>query len=104
MTALLIFDFDVAHEIAEWFSINDAVMGGVSLGEFVQREPGIARFCGQVSFENNGGFSSVRSRLIRTSLAGYEGIEMRVRGDGGKNTNFAFKPMSAPGPFLTRFR
>lgn len=84
MTSLLLFDFDSPREVSEWFSINDGVMGGVSSGSFIQLEPGVAQFCGRVSFENNGGFASVRTHPLTVSVAGYDGIEMRVRGDGKK--------------------
>lgn len=79
---LVLFSFNDPQEIREWFSINDEVMGGVSSGSFIQLEPGIAQFRGRVSFENKGGFASVRTRPLMASLAGYNGIEMRVRGDG----------------------
>lgn len=39
-------------------------------------------FAGRLSMRNNGGFSSVRTRVPTAELSGYDGIEMRVRGDG----------------------
>lgn len=84
MNSYSIFEFDSPKEIAQWFSINDAVMGGVSVGSLVQGEPGIARFHGCVSFENKGGFASVRTHGLSLSLAAYDGIEMCIRGDGKK--------------------
>ncbi len=84
MNSLTLFDFDEPQEIDQWYSINDGVMGGVSLGSFAQLEPGVAQFRGRISFENKGGFSSVRTRPLKVSLAGYDGIELRVRGDGKK--------------------
>jgi len=84
MNTITLFDFDEPREIDEWYSINDGVMGGVSSGSFIQLDPGVAQFRGRVSFENNGGFASVRTRPMTASLNGYDGIEMRVRGDGKK--------------------
>ena len=84
MTNLSICDFEEAIDAQKWFSINDGVMGGLSSGSLVRVEPGSARFLGHVSLENNGGFASVRSRALTVSLAGYHGVELRVRGDGKK--------------------
>jgi monofunctional biosynthetic peptidoglycan transglycosylase len=73
--------FDFARGDEPWPSINDGVMGGVSDGEMVVAG-GIATFSGKVSFDNNGGFASVRSRPRLRNLSGYEGVMVRVRGDG----------------------
>jgi monofunctional biosynthetic peptidoglycan transglycosylase len=39
-------------------------------------------FSGNVSLENNGGFASTRTDWTGYDLSGYDGILMRVRGDG----------------------
>ena len=39
------------------------------------------RFTGDLSLENNGGFSSIRQR-VDMDLSEYQGIRVRVRGDG----------------------
>lgn len=65
-----------------WYAVNDNVMGGVSQGGFAQGDAGTGLFAGRLSMRNNGGFSSVRTRVEGAALAGYDGIEMRVRGDG----------------------
>ena len=79
--------FDFTHPSTDvkdiWGAVDDVVMGGVS-------ESGIrlgenrAIFAGVVSTENNGGFASVRTRNFNPAwdLSGYEGIELRVKGDG----------------------
>jgi hypothetical protein len=41
-----------------------------------------AVFEGKVSLENNGGFASVRSEPVNLALTGYEGLTLRVKGDG----------------------
>jgi monofunctional biosynthetic peptidoglycan transglycosylase len=43
---------------------------------------GYASFQGVVSFDNNGGFASVRSRPERHDLSGFDSLLLRVRGDG----------------------
>ncbi len=61
MTAVL-FDFSDPRSVALWDPINDGVMGGVSRGQLRHDPAGHAVFAGHVSFENNGGFASVRCR------------------------------------------
>ncbi len=51
---------------------------------------GYATFRGTVSFENNGGFSSVRSPAVVHDLSAFEGLVLRVRGDG-KRYGFRLK-------------
>lgn len=90
--------YDFARGDDPWPSINDGVMGGVSDGEMVVAG-GIATFRGEVSFDNNGGFASVRSRPRLHDLSGYEGVVVRVRGDGRRyglrlRTDAAFEGVS----------
>lgn len=80
---------DFAGGSAVWPHINDVVMGGLSSGRMVPGE-GFATFEGIVSFENNGGFSSVRSRPVLHDLSAYDGLSLRVRGDG-KRYGFRLK-------------
>ena len=63
-----------------WRSINDGVMGGLSSGGMTQIDEGL-RFSGEISLENNGGFSSVR-RLAEQDLSGATSVRLEVRGDG----------------------
>jgi NADH dehydrogenase [ubiquinone] 1 alpha subcomplex assembly factor 1 len=64
-----------------WSSIGDPVMGGRSRAELVV-EGGVAVFSGVVSLERNGGFASVRSEPGAYDLSRYQGLLLRVRGDG----------------------
>jgi monofunctional biosynthetic peptidoglycan transglycosylase len=66
----------------EWRVVNDGVMGGVSRSSLQRSDHGTGLFTGDLSLENNGGFASVRAQLGRCDLSGYEGLELRVRGDG----------------------
>jgi monofunctional biosynthetic peptidoglycan transglycosylase len=59
-------------------------MGGISQSEMIAGDSATAIFRGNVSLENNGGFASVRTEPRSYDLSGYEGIELRVRGDGNK--------------------
>jgi hypothetical protein len=78
----VIFDFDARDSSGEWNSVNDDVMGGVSTGGFRISEQGMLEFKGVVSLENNGGFASVRSGTAKYDLSDFEGLLIRVRGDG----------------------
>ncbi|MEO0688352.1 MAG: CIA30 family protein, partial [Cyanobacteria bacterium J06649_11] len=79
--------FDFSNPSAEvknvWGVIDDVVMGGVSQSN-IQLSSGKAVFFGNVSTDNNGGFASVRTKNFDPSfnLSGYEGVEIRVKGDG----------------------
>ena len=69
-------------ETARWTIVNDGVMGGRSSSDVELTEENTAIFRGILSLENNGGFSSVRGRFPTMDLSAYEGVTLRVRGDG----------------------
>ena len=73
--------FDFATGAKPWANIDDPVMGGRSASR-MSLEDGVATFQGTVSLENNGGFASVRSRPAEHPLDGFDGVALRVRGDG----------------------
>lgn len=81
----VIFDFQAGSE--PWRSIDDVVMGGVSHSTMAI-EDGSAVFRGVVSLENNGGFASVRSEPADHDLSVFDGLVLRVRGDGKR---YAFR-------------
>jgi uncharacterized protein YbjT (DUF2867 family) len=66
-----------------WGAVDDVVMGGVS-SSGMRLVTGAAMFSGNVSIDNSGGFASVRTRNFNPSLnlSNYQGIELRVKGDG----------------------
>jgi apolipoprotein D and lipocalin family protein len=66
----------------QWQVVNDGVMGGVSSSGIQQTGQGTGLFTGELSLENNGGFASVRALVGRQDLSRYDGLEIRVRGDG----------------------
>jgi uncharacterized protein YbjT (DUF2867 family) len=81
----LIFDFtNPSQDLKDsWGAVDDVVMGGVSESG-IRLVENTAVFAGNVSTANSGGFASVRTRNFDPpfNLAGYEGVELRVRGDG----------------------
>ena len=82
LVASTLLDFDDPADAALWRPVNDVVMGGVSRSTFGPAEPGIARFSGNVSLENFGGFASVRTPPRDWDTAGAQAFLLRVRGDG----------------------
>ena len=68
---------DFSRGDVTWPNINDGVMGGVSSGGMSSGD-GYATFRGTVSFENNGGFSSVARRpsctIFRPSTVSFSGF------------------------------
>ncbi|MBD2386645.1 CIA30 family protein [Cylindrospermum sp. FACHB-282] len=81
----LIFDFTKPSDELKniWGALDDVVMGGVSASNFQLLE-NTALFAGNVSTANSGGFASVRTKNFTPpfDLSGYEGVELRVKGDG----------------------
>jgi monofunctional biosynthetic peptidoglycan transglycosylase len=74
--------FSFAAGEPPWYTVDDVVMGGVSSSRVEIVEPNILFFSGSMSLENNGGFSSVRSDWNIVDLSGYDGVLLRVLGDG----------------------
>lgn len=81
----LIFDFTKpSAELKDnWGALDDVVMGGVSASN-IQLVENTALFAGNVSTANSGGFASVRTKNFDPpfNLSGYEGVKLRVKGDG----------------------
>jgi len=81
----IIFDFSQPTPQLQqiWGAVDDVVMGGVSQSE-IRFVEGTALFTGNVSTANSGGFASVRTKNFTSplDLSGYEGVTLRVRGDG----------------------
>jgi monofunctional biosynthetic peptidoglycan transglycosylase len=77
-----LFSFASPGAAAEWGTINDGVMGGVSDGRFRITDRQTLEFFGTLSLENNGGFASLRSRPRRLGLQAGDTLVARVRGDG----------------------
>ena len=77
-----VFDFNTEATSGNWLPVNDSVMGGISRSTFEVLPEGIGQFTGVVSLENNGGFASVRTLVDPENFEKFEGIKIRVRGDG----------------------
>ena len=76
-----IVSFDNDPREPRWVAVNDGVMGGRSRGG-PKVADGLLEFRGDLSLDNNGGFSSVRSVGRGFDLTGVSTVVLRVRGDG----------------------
>lgn len=81
MRSVTVVDF-AEPETARWTLVNDGVMGGRSSSDVELTADNTALFSGFLSLENNGGFASVRGSFSTLDLSDYEGVNLRVRGDG----------------------
>ena len=79
---MLLFDFNNDSDLTSWAVVDDVVMGGRSDGKFELNESGHAVFHGNVSLDNNGGFSSVRYQFSQKDIAGHTKMILRLKGDG----------------------
>ena len=91
----------------DWRIVNDGVMGGISSSNMEMLSDGKAKFSGNVSMENYGGFASVRGLIGDKNLSGIQKIEIRVKGDGKKyefriRTNNRFDGVSFRLEFQTK--
>lgn len=89
----LIFDFNSGTKISDWVVVEDRVMGGRSNAEISLTDEGHAKFSGNVSLDNNGGFASVRHRLNVEGVKNFSKAVIRLKGDG-KNYQFRLKNKS----------
>jgi NADH dehydrogenase [ubiquinone] 1 alpha subcomplex assembly factor 1 len=77
-------DFNTDEGNPGWYVVNDNVMGGRSEGGFTIADAEL-RFAGRTNTDG-GGFSSIRTRPVEFDLSNYDGIRLRVRGDGRRYT------------------
>ena len=90
----VLFDFSGPDAASQWLNVNDGVMGGVSTGNFRITDQNTMEFYGKLSLENNGGFTSVRSKPQSLGLSMDDSLVVRVRGDGREYTLNLYVPTS----------
>jgi len=78
----LIFDFNYTSPVNDWTVVDDVVMGGRSTGQFKIDSEGHGVYSGNVSLENNGGFSSLRYQFEKIRTHENSKIVIRLKGDG----------------------
>jgi NADH dehydrogenase [ubiquinone] 1 alpha subcomplex assembly factor 1 len=98
MDSQIIFDFNKTSNIKNWIVIDDVVMGGKSSGSFNLNSDGYGVFVGDISLENNGGFSSVRYRFEKILINKSTKISIRIKGDGKK---YQFRIKSNSGDYYS---
>jgi NADH dehydrogenase [ubiquinone] 1 alpha subcomplex assembly factor 1 len=98
MASQIIFDFNKSSDIKNWIVIDDVVMGGKSSGSFELNSDGYGVFVGDISLENNGGFSSVRYRFEKILINKSTKISIRIKGDGKK---YQFRIKSNSGDYYS---
>tara|TARA_R110001583_G_scaffold10179_7_gene47347 strand:- start:1888 stop:2394 length:507 start_codon:yes stop_codon:yes gene_type:complete len=76
--------FKKDSKLLNWRVIDDVVMGGVSKSAISIDANGNAVFSGEVSLENNGGFSSLRHRFEKIDVSNFKVIKIRLKADGKK--------------------
>lgn len=77
-----IINFNLPDEMKQWETVSDTVMGGLSSSHVSITENETALFQGEVSLENYGGFTSMRTLPREFNLSEFKGLTVRVRGDG----------------------
>ena len=81
MSQNTLFSFSNVEDKDGWLIVNDGVMGGLSKGRFEITDDN-AIFSGNVSTDNNGGFTMIRNQFDQKSLAEYESFILEIKGDG----------------------
>lgn len=81
---MILYDFNTDSSSNDWIIVDDVVMGGRSNGNFYINEAGNGIFEGEISLENNGGFSSVRHNCKTVDASNCSKIRLRVKGDGNR--------------------
>ncbi len=76
----------------DWYVVVDGVMGGKSQGSIKYTETSIV-FSGNVSLENNGGFTSIRTKEHNFDLSKYSTVIIKYKSTG---QDFSF--------YLNRYR
>ena len=90
---MTLYNFNPESNTNDWYILDDVVMGGRSNGKFKIDNEGHGMFYGNVSLENNGGFSSVRYQFKTKDVSGHSKIKLRIKGDG-KTYQFRIKTNS----------
>ena len=81
-TTNMLIDFTDKKADHQMNVVNDGVMGGLSQGRIEMTQNDSLLFKGNISLQNNGGFSSFRIAGKLWDLSAWKGIEILVKGDG----------------------
>ena len=78
----VLFDFTDRAAMRGWQVEDDVVMGGRSRGALSRDPAGHLIFRGEVSLQNNGGFSSIQNNFDPIDVSKYQHAIIRLKGDG----------------------
>ena len=78
----VLFDFTDPGAMRGWQVEDDVVMGGRSRGALSRDPAGHLVFRGDVSLENDGGFSSIQNNFDSIDVSNYQHAIIRLKGDG----------------------
>lgn len=78
----VLFDFSDPSAMHRWQVEDDVVMGGRSRGKLSRDPAGHLVFRGEVSLENDGGFSSIQNNFDPIEVSKYQHAIIRLKGDG----------------------
>ena len=75
-----------ADQVQDWVVLSDNVMGGVTISNLEYTDTSMV-LSGNISLDNYGGFSSVKTKFNRFDLSEYSGVRLRYK---STNHRFAF--------------
>lgn len=81
---LLLTDFTADTPNLNWYTQNDNVMGGRSIGDH-EIVAGNLIFAGSTN-TNGGGFSSILTQRFKLDLSAYQGLRIYIKADGREYT------------------
>jgi len=84
INTITIFNFSNENDLSNWRVVDDVVMGGISSGKLSIDQKGNGIFKGEISLENNGGFSSIRYNSTKVKIDNQKKFVIRLKGDGKK--------------------
>ena len=71
---------NTSQDANQWYSVNDNVMGGKSIGTFTEENDHL-RFHGNIN-TNGGGFASIRRDIDASEFQGTDRIRLAIQSDG----------------------
>jgi hypothetical protein len=104
MKTQMIYDFNKQCDLRDWRIIDDVVMGGRSNGNYTINKEGHGIFSGEVSTDNNGGFSSIRYQFEKMTVSSEDRIVIHLKGDGKEYQLRVKDKVSAYYSYITTFQ
>ncbi|HPA78809.1 MAG TPA: CIA30 family protein [Kiritimatiellia bacterium] len=81
-SGMVLHQFSTHTGPGNWQIENDSVMGGLSRGRLAINKSGHALFTGEISLDNNGGFSSIQADFESLDVSAFRRLCIRLKGDG----------------------